>query len=310
MDVTAEFEATRPQLEPRNSTPRRRGRPSNLSLLHRNIHVDDFKLPERPVPPPPSPSERLELLCRDGFSNMESVPLGRPSMPGRSRKKRVIAGMGQLTFAQGPKPSLKKIKCQRRMPAIDPELLAASGQGGQSLPMPNESPTLSAEALGGRAVECSITHRDSARVLGAGLGDILPSGEMPNPPASILHHTLRPRQPLVFHRTITQDPTMIEVTRYVSPSNDESDGNAFKPFPADTDQSRPIHEELMSGTNHHWDDPEIEDSEDERQEGPVQGPANQVLAADLVDGDFPSDPSNLRLQEISTRPSPDLANDA
>ncbi|KAL2755218.1 hypothetical protein ACRALDRAFT_1064921, partial [Sodiomyces alcalophilus JCM 7366] len=124
--------------------PRRRGRPTAISVLRREVRLEDFQAPVAPVlPAPPFPSRQThqDHLRRDGFEDTEAVPAGKNMALKRGRRKKYhsISGMRQLSVTtesrtpslavkQKPKPARKRIE-------IDLDLWAMSGTPSRHMPL-------------------------------------------------------------------------------------------------------------------------------------------------------------------------------
>lgn len=147
--------------------------------------------------------------------------------------------MGQLTVTEGPKPHSKRVKCQRRMPTLDPDLQAATTHR-MSPRIDNEVVVDATEATISPGVE-DANHTKSVPAgdidpgnarKGLQNGDnVLPSVEASIHPTSVVYQPLRPRQPLEFGRTISEDLMMVRAERPATPAEDDSSISASTSSP-------------------------------------------------------------------------------
>ncbi|ROT39419.1 hypothetical protein SODALDRAFT_159112 [Sodiomyces alkalinus F11] len=124
----------------RAGNPRQRGRLAPMSILHREVRLEDFETPVAPVDPvAPLPFRQAdqEHLCRDGFEDLEAVPTGRsiPLKRGRRKKYHAISGMRQLSTTTELRNPAVAAKPRRGMIEIDPELYAMGSKPSQPMPI-------------------------------------------------------------------------------------------------------------------------------------------------------------------------------
>ncbi|KAM9879909.1 hypothetical protein VDGL01_05938 [Verticillium dahliae] len=197
-----------------------RGRPRASSTLNRGIRIEDFRLPDPPRIRTRSRPEALELLCRDGFDDMESVPT-RKQLRLKRRKQLVIRGMGQLAITTAPRTTLARLKRRPRMPEIDPDLLPTiqeicePRQGGISVEHPNVVNIINKDA--------SITPGSDNPLKDSSTEKGPPSRQESTVFRSFRRSLPRRRSPLQFGRTLTGDLKMVRAFRYETPGHETED---------------------------------------------------------------------------------------
>lgn len=195
-------------------------------MLHRGIHIQDFRVPEKPVAPQASLAVGLKRLCRDGFNDMETVSTGKSWGVKRRKQNHSVPRMGQLPLAEGPKPGKRKAKAPHKVLDIDPSLWSSSSKvlaephfemtvPDSSLPVYETAPDAywDNDTI---AISCSQTA--SLMIPESRLGQ-------DNSATHVFRRrrSYRQRDPLAFGRTVTGDLMMVRATRSVDGACEDSD---------------------------------------------------------------------------------------